>query len=311
MFCPNCGKDCGNANFCSHCGTRIQQGVKAEAKSAVWSVGMPCPYCGGTKLEGNNCAFCGAQLMVNVAKKDQKKISVDIPCGCYKGVSSSLTLYEKECLVSNTLLFFKKIDTKIPYDQIETVIFVRSGYRTISLGFLLFRSEGMNTEPITNDINYANDRTTISFSSDSHSNLLFYHIYYMLKTIAPSTAEFQMIVPSNDIDDPDDFASKVDLDAYFDRYAPFRQQAVDAMCQRTGAPVDVARMLIDKTFDARQQELYAADPLAALRDLNQIVSHAKQEKEKIKQKMVEARERSMRNQALYEQKEAQRSRRKR
>ncbi len=62
MFCPNCGKDCGEARFCIFCGTQLQTETRQEAAKAVWRVGMPCPYCGGTKLEGNRCAFCGTEL---------------------------------------------------------------------------------------------------------------------------------------------------------------------------------------------------------------------------------------------------------
>lgn len=29
MFCSNCGKDCGDANFCSSCGTRLKETVAA------------------------------------------------------------------------------------------------------------------------------------------------------------------------------------------------------------------------------------------------------------------------------------------
>ena len=69
MFCPNCGKDCGDGKFCSECGTQLQQSAKTDAQQMEWKVGMACPHCGGTKLEGNCCAFCGAQLMLEEYSK--------------------------------------------------------------------------------------------------------------------------------------------------------------------------------------------------------------------------------------------------
>lgn len=45
MFCPNCGKDCGNAKFCSECGTKLeaQNLVHADApkKTAPKSIYQP------------------------------------------------------------------------------------------------------------------------------------------------------------------------------------------------------------------------------------------------------------------------------
>ena len=72
MFCPNCGKDCADANFCPKCGTQLQQAVSPAVQS-VWQVGMPCPHCGGTKLDGNNCAFCGAQLLANISAQHKSE----------------------------------------------------------------------------------------------------------------------------------------------------------------------------------------------------------------------------------------------
>lgn len=35
MFCPNCGNNCGDANFCSSCGTRLKEVVTASTADSV------------------------------------------------------------------------------------------------------------------------------------------------------------------------------------------------------------------------------------------------------------------------------------
>ena len=56
MFCPNCGRDCGNDAFCGSCGTNLR------THQSQWEVGMPCPHCGGMQVENGICTFCGVKL---------------------------------------------------------------------------------------------------------------------------------------------------------------------------------------------------------------------------------------------------------
>ena len=74
MFCPNCGQDCGDAKFCTGCGTQLQQATAQKLQKNAWTVGTPCPYCGGVGLNGNCCAFCGVQLLENTQNASQPPI---------------------------------------------------------------------------------------------------------------------------------------------------------------------------------------------------------------------------------------------
>ena len=300
MFCPNCGNNCENANFCPKCGTKLPQSVEKETESAVWKIGMPCPHCGGTKLDGDCCAFCGAQLTDGSSevrtKETVKDESCEIPCGFYKGVNSSLTLYERECVVSTTPLF-KKYVTTIPYDKITRVFYQRPKLVSFDSGHLLFRWEGNKNEPVRENHNYAADKTTVG--TNTYPDWIFYHIYYMLKAIAPPTAQFSMKIIPVKMEGLDELAKKTDIDAYYDKYAPFRQDAVDEMCRKTGAEKLLATELINRVFDARQKELYDKDPRAAVLDLNLIMGRKRLEDEKVKQALAARKEQLRRERALY------------
>ena len=278
MFCHNCGKDCGDFKFCPHCGTQVKIDEAQTAVEAVWAVGKPCPQCGGTEISNGRCAFCGVQLVVESPKHhglDLEEVSSEIPCGTYDGVTSSLTLYEQACVVRTTILFFKKYETQIRYDQITAVTYVRSMFSSFSTGHLLFRWAGNKNVPIPANNNFAADATTVSTSTGIDT--LFYHIYYMLKAVAPKTAEFKMVIPPVDIPDLDMLAAQIDLDSYFERFAPYRSQAVEEMCKRHGVSKDAATALVNKVFDARQKEIYEKNPMEAIWDLNLIVKRKNKE----------------------------------
>ena len=143
MFCPNCGKDCKDANFCPKCGTQLQQAVSPAVQS-VWQVGMPCPHCGGTKLDGNNCAFCGAQLIVDIEPKEKIETKWSkIPLGVYEDLDRRGYLKLKEdCLV---LKNGRKREYTIPYDQITGLEFTRGKF--FSAGRLTIRWSGNDYVP--------------------------------------------------------------------------------------------------------------------------------------------------------------------
>ena len=66
MFCPNCGKDCGGANFCVVCGARIQQELTVKQEKTIWSEGKSCPHCGGVGIEDGCCVYCGMRLLKKI-----------------------------------------------------------------------------------------------------------------------------------------------------------------------------------------------------------------------------------------------------
>lgn len=285
MFCPNCGNNCENANFCPKCGTKLPQ--QAGNESAVWQIGMPCPHCGGTKLEGNCCAFCGAQLVTEAQVESAPEVSSDIPYGVYKGVSSSITLYKTACVVMNRTFLIKKYETRIPYDQITNVVYVCPPDDKGELGYLLIRWQGNKSVPIREDNNFAGDKTTIMTTYVYEP--LFYHIYYMLKTVAPASAEFRMVMPPVVETDLDLLLSDVEIDYYFKQFAPYRDRAIDVMCKKTGMNKSTVKRVVDRAFDERQKLLYAADPSESVRDLNRIVNDIERKKAEEQEKIEERR----------------------
>ena len=224
-------------------------------------------------------------------------VLTEMPCGRYDGITSSLVLYEKECVVRTTLIF-KKYETQIPFDKITAVSYVRPLCKATSLGYLLFRWEGNKDVLIPVNNNYSADKTTITTATGKDT--LFYHIYQMLKAVAPSTAEFRMTVPTDNIPELDELASKVNLGVYFDKFAPYRKQAVEELQKRTGASVEAATVLIDRTFDARQEEIYANNPAAAIHDLNLIVGAKKAKEAQLAKESAERKERLRRDVLLEE-----------
>lgn len=264
---------------------------------------MPCPHCGGTQLEGHNCAFCGAQLLIDTPKETGENDGhLEIPCGLYKGVMGSLTLYDKECVVQNVPVLFKKYETRIPYDKITLIIYERPLPKANSVGHLLFRWEENKDLPVPN--RFAADKTTVSTST--FIDTLFFHIFYTLKCVAADTADFRMVIPEVDLPDLERFAQRTDLGVYFSKYSPYRAKAVAAFCKRTGAPENVGKVLIDRLFDARQKEIYDADPKAAIRDLNLIVEEMKRNDEAAAQERAGRREEVARDSARLALEEMQR-----
>ena len=291
MFCPNCGHDCGEYRFCSQCGTQIMDYTVTEAQNRV---------CHGDPI---------AEKQPEVKRAE---IAVELPCGIYEGAMSSLALYERELVVKNQVSLFKIIETTIPYDKIKAVMYVRGA---AGFSHLLFRWEGNENLPIPEVQRFRKDPTTVTISQkadllfynscsnvktmDVNDDTLFYHIYYALKAIAPQTAVFRAEVQMQDMEKVKMLASKTDTNLYFAKYAPFRDQAVEEACRRTGAFQKIAREMIDWIFDERQERIYAEDLMAAVRDLNLIaaekarlkeIAAEEQRKENEQNRLVYARE---------------------
>ena len=99
MFCPNCGKDCGNGKFCSSCGTKLFQETEEQ------------PF------EMND--------------------SYAIPKGEFKGYGSYMKLEENAFVIHNQFALGKQI--RIPYNQITGVLYVRPEKKLLSNGYLFVR----------------------------------------------------------------------------------------------------------------------------------------------------------------------------
>ena len=180
MFCPNCGNNCGNANFCASCGTKLPQAAALAVQSGEWKVGMPCPNCGGTQLDGQKCAFCGSQLVVNVNPAED---TVPIPYGYYKGVHSYLELKEDHLVIS-TWFFWAKRDKKmfcVSYPDLKRVI-LHKGVGKYDGGYLSIRwGDNIHIPTPNSDREASGDFATVHFCS--HELEVYEQIYRALKTI--------------------------------------------------------------------------------------------------------------------------------
>ena len=278
MFCPNCGNDCGAAKFCVKCGTKIEQ---AE-KEAAWSVGMPCPHCGGTKLDGNNCASCGARLQTAETQKkllqdtkqktEHQKALAAFPVNTsYIGTRKTyLDVNTSSITVSPTLGYAHR--TQILFEQLVAVIYMRPGRRGILMqnGVLLFRDQANKDTPIPDVRRMERDQLAVIVPPDKAT--IFYHVFQMLKTVAPSTARFQIITPESKIRTGDASVQEVDMDFFWNRYAPFRERAAKEIQAKYRIGYEAAMALVEREFDARQKVLYDAAPQNAVIDLDLVVN---------------------------------------
>ncbi len=255
MFCPNCGQDCGNANFCSQCGTQLTQKTNK---------GLNTP-----------------------------KGATDIPTSSgYLGVDGSVVLSDSAVSICVNSLF-KKYRIRIPYDQLTTVIYVRPTRKPKAYGALLFRGKENESVPIPKNMIFSGDHTTITVSWET--DVLFYHIYNMLKAIAPPTARFEMIISPTNEQNLKKAAQIVDIDYFFNMYAPHRERAASGIHAKYEIPVETAKALVDKVFDERQKKMYEADPLDAIRDLNLVVADTKRKQQQKNRMDAERRKRQERD----------------
>ena len=286
MYCPNCGKDCGNANFCPNCGKKLS--VQSAAPSA-WAPGMPCPHCGGTKLDGKNCAFCGAVLVADPPVSnasdyfDQKLDSYDIPHRKFFPNSFVKHCFsiEKAALVIESGGLFTKRREVIPYQNLtkaEYKLFNNLDYE-ITFHYIDPKSSTASTSVLLGK--------RYEFGSD-----LSYHAFWVIKHLAPSTAIFRVEYPSVDESTAAILQHRdIDIGAYFDRFNPLRTHAANELCHVAQIPQQQAQKLIDDLFFTRQMKLYNADSLIAVRDYNRIKSEIDRELDADRQDIQEHRNR--------------------
>ena len=150
MFCPNCGNNCSDANFCPKCGTKLpQKGEESQvSEQRVW----------------------------------------EIPAGVYKTFGGYIALgptwmeiHKKKSLNS------KDHTIKFPYTQLTGVSYGRNN--GLDGGFAAVRWEGNRDLPIPKNFGEALWDAT-SIQTDSLNDLLFYHICCFLYTfVNPSSGD--------------------------------------------------------------------------------------------------------------------------
>ena len=148
MFCPNCGNNCADANFCPKCGTKLQE--KGEERQVleqrVWEIPV-----GVYKVFGGHIAL-GPTWMEIHKKKNLKA---------------------------------KNHTVRFPYTQLTVISYGRN--HGLEGGFVAVRWEGNRDLPIPKNFGEALWDAT-SIQTDSPSDLLFYHICCFLYTfVNPSS----------------------------------------------------------------------------------------------------------------------------
>lgn len=261
MFCPNCGQDCGVFHFCPHCGTQMPTADQTELQK---------------------------QEMPAVQKsKNTNKGSTEIPTSSgYLGANGSVVLSDSAVSVCVNGLF-QKHRTYIPYDQLTNVIYSRPSAR--SKGALLFRGGANRNVPVPRKESFASDKAAVTFSVDNDT--LFYHLFWMLKAVVPATAKFEMHISPVQSKGLEEMAQAVDMDYFFNMYAPHRERAASGIVAKHGASREIARELVNRVFDARQMVQYAADPQDAIRDLNLVVSDMRRKQQGINRMDADRRKR--------------------
>ena len=261
MFCPNCGKDCADANFCSMCGTRIRE---AETTEAACSAGTTS------------------------SQTDTQEDSYEFPVGSFSScIGDHLKLHNHSLSMVSRIIFQKKNEILIPYDQLHRIVLARPKLGKSRFGYILFRYEGNKEIPIPELKNFGQDKTKLFIEEEKVE--LVYHIFCVLKTVAPASAKFSILSPSMTEDRLKKLTAEVDMDACFERFSPYRDRAVEYVCNAAHAQAQEARILVDTVFDARQAEIYAENPKLAIRDLNRIIAD---EKRKAEEKKRESQERA-------------------
>lgn len=275
MFCPNCGRKCADGKFCPSCGTKLpweeeRPVLVAESKPQT-NHAEPVPD--------------SAELP---KRTNTRKGTVEIPTSRgYLGKNGvAILLSDADVTVSCP---WSRERTVIPFHELEAVIYLRPAYNGWDSGALLLRGGQNRNVPIpeTRKINLDSAAATFSLEQDT----LFYHIFQLLKSLAPDTARCEMILPEIKLRNLDQAASMVDLEYFWNMYAPYRERAASGICAKHGIKKDAARAMVDRVFDANQKILYEADPLDAVRDLNLVVGNIRQEEQRTSRQQAQSRKR--------------------
>lgn len=252
MFCPNCGKDCKDAKFCPECGEKLQRATK---NVAVWQPGMPCPNCGSTSLNGNCCDACGAQLVVAAASDECPETdSYEIPYGLYRDPTwTGVNLGKNFLAIESKPLFKKKEVFEVPYEKLLEVKYERDSRGL--LGYIHFCWDDNGT--------VMRAKITFSIGERYFTPEEYFHLFAVIKYLAPESTSFTLDIPENSRED-------IDFNDYFRRFAPYRGRAISALCKEYALKREAAAAMIRTEFEIRQMKLYADEPALAVRDLNRV-----------------------------------------
>ena len=217
MFCPNCGRDCGEAIYCSNCGHRLQyetdQTSFAERKKTLQSSGQVyCPKClstGITVLERRNryiySPFGGLFWLIRERMNAQREKRDGMECVCmkcdyrwYTKLQAMREQYAKDMSqlqkmypvslesyivldeVGITLGHYGKVENLIPYEEIAAIEY-RKGVGPLK-GRLSVRDRGNRKRRFPRTLEEAKRDNLTVFYNEYWTNEV-YQIYYSIRKI--------------------------------------------------------------------------------------------------------------------------------
>lgn len=226
---------------------------------------MFCQNCGKDCTDARFCPECGQELSAAAEEKQVTNIRSRIPFGKYKAACCSLELKE-EGLVVHSSFANKNKATYIPYDKLKKVLYIRT-YNAIEDAYLVLRWEENEQLPIPEGNNLNLDDTTVRIVDHMVEHLVFYHIFYLLKLLAPA-AEFRIENSAVNIPNLEKLEKDHDIAPYFEEYNPCRQVATKMLRKDTGMKKKAAKVLVDRYFDSQHKVRYEEDLEAIFKDLN-------------------------------------------
>lgn len=272
MYCPNCGKDCGSAKFCTGCGTKLEENI---AQSAARAAEQRCPHCGGTQMDGDKCAFCGA-LLVTTQNADPPQAEnadssqtenaassqtdcLEIPYRTFELPEGKVDMHlAKEFVTLTKKGLFTRNVTKILYSQLDEIVFSNDHF---TRGTITFRWHDDSTS--------SQNAFALEVGKDRRA-AYYYHIFHIFRVLAPQ-AKLETNFSPIEESWIRKYSADIDLDAYFDRFNPHREKARDAIIREYALQEFEAKRLVGALFNKKQSERYASDPLLAVIDYNHMV----------------------------------------
>ena len=227
---------------------------------------MICEYCGSQLAEmpgDGKCPNCSAPVVIT-----RNVLVGEIPCGLYTGVSSTLALQENG-LVVHTGILSKSYLTKMRYGQVIAVkLYGLENDRMGSIAHIVLRGTGQDMQmPERNKCPV--DKTHVCFGV--YQEDLFYHIFYVLKAVAPESAVFTVEGVDADFSALLPVFGNFDFDRFYREYVLNRRDARAYLRKRFGLKRWEATALVNRLFYEKDTARYAQDPQEALRDLSKIV----------------------------------------
>lgn len=228
---------------------------------------MFCPNCGYDCATMKFCPMCGTKVpQVEVAKKEQED-SYEIP---YKDMyipDARAYLSIAKSFVSITKRgFLKKNETQIPYEKLRRVKYCRNELLRNSISFY-WDDTAVSGSGKENEITL-NLGGSVGITDFSPFEVKF-QIFYMFKVLAPHVELETSFAEQNDLL-LKRFSHIENMDDYYLRFSPLFNQAVSAIMKEYRLSKVDAKNVIEALFIKHLNELYASDPLLAVRDYHRI-----------------------------------------